>query len=69
MLALNAQKYLALHYLRQQEIRTSEMHSTRGNIMFIYSALLQKDVKQLTKIHKAGKAREGTMATEGTEFL
>lgn len=37
--------------------------------MFIYSALLQKDVKQLTKIHKTGKAREGTVATEETEFL
>lgn len=58
-LALNAQKYLALHYLQQQEIRTSEMHSTRGNSYVYLLCLTAKGCKAAYKNTQNRESKRG----------
>lgn len=68
-IALNAQKYLVLHYLQQQEIGTSKMHSTRGNSYVYLLCLIVKGCKAAYKNTQNRESKGGIAATEGTEFF
>lgn len=58
-IVLNAQKYLVLHYLQQQEIGTSKMHSTRGNSYVYFLCLTVKECKAAYKNTQNRESKRG----------